>query len=148
MPSQAVIDDFLKQKRIAVVGVSRNTQDFPNGIFRKLRESGYEVVPVNKHATELEGAPCYPSVREVPGQVDGVLVMVPAAHSASVVQDCQAAGVRRVWLHRGAGQGAVSPEAVALARESGMALVDGACPWMFLGGWFHQLHRYFTRIDP
>ena len=41
MPSLAVIDEFLKQKRIAVVGVSRNPREFPNGVFRKLRESGY-----------------------------------------------------------------------------------------------------------
>ena len=148
MPSLAVIDEFLKQKRIAVVGVSRNPREFPNGVFRKLRESGYDVVPVNRNATEVEGVPCYPSVRDLPGPVDGVLVMVPAAQAAAVVQDCQSAGVQRVWLYKGGGPGAVSPEAVALARRAGMALVDGACPWMFLGGWFHQIHRFFTRFDP
>ena len=149
MASLAVIDDFLKQKRLAVVGVSRNPKEFSNGVFRKLKASGYEVLPVNRNASEVEGEPCYASVRDLPGPVDGVLVMVPATQSAAVVQDCQAAGVKRVWLHRGGGQGAVSPEAVALARQAGMALVDGACPYMFLDkAWFHRIHHFFTRLDP
>lgn len=148
MPSRAVIDDFLKQKRLALVGVSRKPQAFQNVIFRTLRQRGYEVVPVNPNSQEIEGLPCYPSVRELPKPVDGVLVMVPAARAADVVRDCQEAGVPRVWLHRGAGAGAVSTEAVALARQAGMALVDGACPMMFLGGWVHQVHRFFTRLDP
>lgn len=147
MPSRKAIDEFLKQKRIAVVGVSRDPQQFQNGVFRKLKESGYEVVPVNPATAEVEGVPCYPSVQAVPQPVDGVLVMVSASRAAAVVRDCQAAGVKRVWLHRGAGTGAVSPEAVALARQAGMSLVDGACPLMFLGGGLHKVHKFFTHIQ-
>lgn len=149
MPSCAVIEDFLKQKSLAVVGVSRNPNEFANGVFRKLKQSGYKVYPVNRDAVEVEGGLSYTSVRVLPEPVDGVLVMVPAEQSASVVQDCQAGGVTRVWLHRGAGQGAVSPEAVKLARQAGMAVVDGACPYMFLDkAVFHRIHRFFTRLDP
>lgn len=147
MASRAVAEEFLQQKRIAVVGVSRTSTEFPNSVFRKMRELGYEVTPVNRHATQLEGVPCSPSVRQLPGPVDGVLVMVPAAEAAAVVLDCQAAGVKRVWLHRGGGVGAVSPEAVALAKQAGMAVVDGACPYMFLGGFMHKLHRYFAHLE-
>lgn len=147
MPSRKAIDDFLQQKRIAVVGVSRDSKQFQNGVFRRLKESGYEVVPVNPSAAEVEGVPCYPSVTALPQPVDGVLVMVPASRAAAVVQDCQVAGVKRVWLHRGGGPGAVSPEAVALARQAGMSLVDGACPLMFLGGGLHKVHRFFTHIQ-
>jgi predicted CoA-binding protein len=90
----------------------------------------------------------YRSLRDLPEPVDGALILVPPAQSAAVVRDCQAAGIRRVWLHRGAGQGSVSPEAVALARSAGMALVDGACPFMFLGGFPHNIHRLFRHFDP
>ena len=69
MASRAVIDDFLKQKRLAVVGVSRNPKEFSNGVFRKLKASGYEVLPVNRNASEVEGEPCYASVRDLPGPV-------------------------------------------------------------------------------
>ncbi|MGE5591048.1 MAG: CoA-binding protein [Bacillota bacterium] len=148
MPSRSVIREFLNQRRIAVIGVSRDKNDFSRMMFRQFQNSGYQVYAVNPSAESTESMRYYRSVRDLPEPVDGALVMVPAAQSAAVVQECQAAGVRRVWLYRATGDGAVSPEAVALARSAGMALVDGACPFMFIGSFPHQIHRLFTRFDP
>lgn len=154
LPSRAVITDFLAQPRIAVVGVSRRTGEFANHVFRAMRERGYVVIPVNPNAAEVEGERCYPSVAQLPGPVDGALLMVPPAAALAVVRECQAAGIPRVWFHKGAGTGAASPEAVAAARAAGMAVVDGACPLMFLRptGWFHRCHgavlRWTGAIQP
>ena len=143
MPSRKAIDEFLAQKRIAVVGVCRNTKEFPNTVFRKLKETGHEVFPVNPHAEQLEGQPCYASVKALPGPVDGVVVMLPPDKSVGVVRECQEAGIPRVWLYRD------SKEAASLAREGGVQVVASACPHMFMGGGFpHNIHRWFTRIDP
>lgn len=150
MPSLRLIHEFLDQPRIAVVGVSRNDKEFANSVFRHLRDDGRDrtVVPVNANAdgAPLEGVPSYRSLRDVPGPLDGVIVMVPAAAAADVVRDAVAAGVPRVWLHKGGGPGAVSDEAVAVAREAGVDLVDGACPFMFdepVHG-VHRFHRFFA----
>ena len=73
--------------------------------------------------------------------------MVPADAAAGVVREAIDRGITRVWLHRGGGQGAVSDEAVALCREHGVAVVDGACPLMFeapVRG-IHWVHRAFAR---
>lgn len=42
----------------------------------------------------------------------------------------------------------MSPEAVALCREHGIEVVDGACPLMFSEpvGWFHRVHRVGRRL--
>ncbi|MCZ2150530.1 MAG: hypothetical protein LC126_22495 [Bryobacterales bacterium] len=58
------------------------------------------------------------------------------------------AGIQRVWLHRGAGQGAMNPEAVRLCGESGIHVVAGECPFMHLPdtAWFHRAHRLIRRI--
>jgi uncharacterized protein len=148
MPSRSVAREFLNQHRIAIVGVSRNKDDFSRLVYKKFQDSGYELYAVNPTAESTESMHYYRSVRDLPDPVDGALVMVPAAQSAGVVQDCQAAGIRRVWLYRSSGQGSVSPEAVALARSAGMAVVDGACPFMFLGSFPHKIHRLFTHFDP
>ncbi len=63
----APLADFLAGKRIVVVGVSRTGRAAANAIFRRLRQCGYEAVPVNPHATQLEGARCYPGLSSVPG---------------------------------------------------------------------------------
>lgn len=147
MPSQSTIDDFLAQRHVALVGCSRKPDQFANAVGRHLRSGGRTVYPVNPAADEIEGIRCYRSVAEVPEPLDGVLVMVNADAATQVVQECVERGVRRVWLHRGAGPGAVSPEAVERCRAAGIDVVDGACPLMFAEpvGWFHRAHRFFVR---
>jgi uncharacterized protein len=142
------VDDFLAQKRLAIVGVSGNPKDFSRGLFRELRQRGYDMVPVNPHLTEVEGERCFPRLQEVTPAVDGVLVMTPATKSEQVVRDCAEAGITRVWLHRGTGTGAVSPAAVDFCQQQGIRLVAGFCPYMFLpkAPFFHRLHGAFMKL--
>jgi predicted CoA-binding protein len=112
-----------------------------------LAERGYDVVPVNPNGGEIAGKACARSVGEIAPGVDGALLMTPPAATAAVVRECAQAGIRRVWLHRGAGQGAVSDEALAAGRELGLEMVEGACPMMFLPGTglVHRIHGFFQR---
>ena len=60
-PMKAPVEDFLAQKRIAVAGVSRSDKAAPaNLIYRKLRDTGHQVFPVNPNAEKVEGDACYP----------------------------------------------------------------------------------------
>ncbi|MEQ8717886.1 MAG: CoA-binding protein [Acidimicrobiales bacterium] len=143
MASRTSIDAFLTARRIAVVGVSREPRSFTNSVYRHLRAGDRDVVPVNPFASTLEGDRCAASVIDIEDPLDGVLVMVDALEAPDVVRDCITRGVPRVWLHRGAGQGAVSAEAVEMCRSAGIDVVDGACPMMFAEpvGVIHRLHR-------
>lgn len=145
MPSRTSIDRFLDGERIALIGVSRNPKAFSNAVYRTLRAQGYVLFPVNPHTDEVEGDVCHRSIADLP-DVDGALVMVPAVEASGVVGECADRGIPRVWLHRGAGPGSVTPEAVQVAHERGLDVVDGACPLMFLesAGWVHRLHRAFA----
>lgn len=125
-------EEFLAQDRIAVAGVSRDEAQTANAIYRRLRESGYTVIPVNPNADEVEGDRCYPSVTAIPGRPDGVLIATHPNASAAVARDCVEAGVPRVWMHRSFGTGSVSGEATAICRDAGIAVLDGGCPMMFL----------------
>lgn len=124
-------DEFLSQQRIAVAGVSRDGKQPANLIYRRLRDTGHEVFAVNPNASEVEGDHCYSSVRSIPGPVDGVVIVTPPDASLDVAADCAAAGVPRVWLHRGMGPGSSSEEAVAFCHEHGISAIPGGCPCMF-----------------
>jgi uncharacterized protein len=124
-------EEFLAQRRIAVAGVSRDPKQPANLVFRRLRDTGHLTFAVNPNAAEVEGAPAYPSVGAIPGGVDGVVIVTPPQATTGVVADCAAAGVPRVWLHRGLGPGSLSEDAVALAREHGLEVIPGGCPNMF-----------------
>ena len=148
MPTRATIDDFLAQHRLAFVGASRDSKAFSSTVYRELRAHGYELLPVNRHASTIEGDACYRDVADLPDGVDGAIVMVPAETAAAVVQAFIDRGIPRVWLHKGAGPASVSDEAVALCREHGVEVVDGACPLMFAEptAWFHRVHRLERRV--
>ncbi len=68
------VTELLSGKRIAVAGVSRSSSQAANAVFRKLRDSGYEAIPINPRASEVEGERCYSDLASVPGSVDGVVV--------------------------------------------------------------------------
>ena len=91
--TRAQIDDFLAQKRLAFVGVSRNPKDFSRGLFRELQQRGYDVIPVNPQATELDGQPCWARVQDITPPVDGALLMTPPHVTNQVVRDCAEAGI-------------------------------------------------------
>lgn len=143
MPTRAAIDDFLDQEHLAFVGVSRDPKAFSRAVYRDLRDHGYVLSPVNWSADEIEGDPCVRTVADLPGGIDGAIVMVGADRAADAVQACIDRGIPRIWLHKGAGPSSVSEEAVALCREHGIEVVDGACPLMFVepAAWFHRVHR-------
>ncbi len=131
MKFTAAADDFLAQKRIAVVGVSRRPDHVTRMIFNKLRTAERDVIPVNPTTSEIEGVHCYPDLASIPGGVTAVLVVTRPAEVATVVRECIALGITRVWLHRAFGRGSVSAEAVRLAREAKVTLIPAGCPMMF-----------------
>jgi len=127
----AAIEAFLAGRRLAVAGVSRDRNQPANAIFRRLRDSGYEVVAVNPKATEVEGVPCHPDLRSVPGAVDGVVIATPSGAALEVVRQCAERGVRHVWFHRSFGQGSVSDEALRECEARGIEAIPAGCPLMF-----------------
>lgn len=146
------IDCFLAGHRIALVGASRDPKDFTRAVMRELLGQGYDVVPVNPAASdgqvEIEGRAAFRRLADVPGPVDGALVMTPAEITLEVARDALEAHVPRVWMHRGIGTGAVDEEAVALLRSRGVEVVAGECPLMFVGqpSGGHRLHGWIRRL--
>jgi uncharacterized protein len=150
MATQQEIDAFWQLKRLAVVGVSRNPRHYTNAVWRELRDRRYDVVPVNPNATEIDGRRAFARVQDIDPPVEGVVVLAPPSVTEQVVLDCLAAGIRSVWLRRGAGggRGAVSPAVVEQARSAGMIVIAGLCPFMFLPGTpaFHQAHAFLKKM--
>ncbi len=140
MTTKAMIDDFLAQRTLAVVGVSRKAEKFGNLVYRELKAKGYRVFPVNPQMAEVAGERCYPNLGALPEPVGGAVIVVPAAQTEQVVQDAAAAQIRRIWIQ----QGAESETALRFCRDNGMSVVSGECIMMFAQpvGFGHGLHRW------
>jgi predicted CoA-binding protein len=61
----AAANEFLTQRRLAVVGVSRDTKQAANLIYRTFRERDYDVFAVNPKTDQVEGGLCYASLADV-----------------------------------------------------------------------------------
>ena len=146
--SLETIHEFLAQKRIAVIGVSRQPGSFSVMLFQELLRCGYDPVPVNPHTPNVLGHPCFAHVQEVAPPIKAALLMTSPHVTETVVEDCARAGIRLVWMHRGIGVGAVSSTAVTFCRAQGMEVIAGECPLMFLSasGGVHRIHGFWHKI--
>jgi predicted CoA-binding protein len=150
MPNRdSLVSDFLAQKKIAVVGVSRTDSNSPaNLIYRKLRGAGYRVFAVNPRADSVESDRCFHDLRSLPEPVDAAVLATPAGTARALVEECFTAGISRVWMHRSLGEGSVSDDAVAFCREKNIAVIPGGCPMMFCApvDFGHKCMRWFLRL--
>lgn len=145
-----LVQDFLAQKKIAVVGVSDKRETGCNLAYRKFKAAGYTVFAVNPHMPTFEGAPCYPDLKAIPDMPDGVFILANPTVTEQLVQQCVELGIKRVWMHclmgtkpgAGANSTSVSQNAVRVCRENGITVIPGSCPNQYLQPDFgHRLMR-------
>lgn len=110
-------------RRIAVVGLSDDPYRASYGVARVLLDGGYEIVPVNPSIDEVFGLQAYPSLMDVPGDVDLVDVFRRSEHAASVAHEAVAIGARGLWLQLGIR----SAEARRIAQGAGLDYVEDLC---------------------
>jgi hypothetical protein len=146
--SLEAIEDFLAQKRIAMVGISREPRSFSVTLFEELCRRGYDVVPVNPKTPNVLGNRCFARVQDIQPPVEGALLMTSPEVTDRIVSDCAEAGIPRIWMYRAGGKGAVSKSAVAFCQKRGIAAIPGQCPFMFLpeAAGFHRFHGFIRKI--
>jgi len=135
-----LVDDFLAQKRIAVVGVSDRRDTGCNAGYRRFKAAGYTVSAVNPRLSQFEGDPCYPDLSSIPEKPEAVFILANPQVTDRIVQQCVDLGIKHVWMHcmmgtkpgLAAGMTSVSPAAVEMCREHGITVIPGACPNQFL----------------
>ena len=138
------IQEFVGCRSIAVVGASRGGKKFGNAAAKELQTRGYQVFIIHPEAQEIDGQPCYPNLSALRGQIDAVLISVPAAQAAAVMREAASLDIRHVWLQ----QGAESPDLLTLGQELGLSLVSKKCVLMYAPPVksFHGWHRGFVKL--
>jgi hypothetical protein len=135
-----LVQDFLAQKKIAVVGVSDKRETGCNDSYKKFKANGYQVYAVNPRISTYDGQPCYADLKSIPEKVDAVFVLASPKVTEQIVQQCVDLGVKHVWMHcmmgtkpgLAAGMTSVSQSAVEMCKANGISVIPGACPNQFL----------------
>jgi acetyl coenzyme A synthetase (ADP forming)-like protein len=125
---------LLTPRSVAVIGASRQPATVGHQVMRNLLAGGFvgPVYPVNPGAAHVASVKAYPTILDVPDQVDLAVIAVPAAAVADVVEQCGHKGVAGlVVLSAGFGEveGGTAAEAALRDRAHayGMRLVGPNC---------------------
>src|SRR5512135_1963570 len=149
-----LVQDFLAQKKIAVVGVSDKRETGCNTSYKNFKNNGYQVYAVNPHISTYDGKPCYPDLKSIPEKPDAVFILANPKVTDQIVRQCVDLGIKHVWMHcmmgtkpgLAGGMTSVSQDAVVTCRENGIAVIPGSCPNQFLKPDFgHAMMRMMWR---
>ncbi len=135
-----LVQDFLAQKTIAVVGVSDKRETGCNLNYKKFKESGYRLYAVNPRISTYDGVPCYPDLKSIPEKLDAVFMLTSPKVTKEIVQQCVDLGIKRVWMHclmgtkpgLSAGTTSASQSAVEMCGVNGIVVIPGSCSAQFL----------------
>ncbi len=113
-----MLDALFKPKGVAVIGASTKEMHIGNRVIKNLIDFGYTggIYPINPKADEIRGLKAYPSVLEVPGQIDVAHLVIPAKFSPPAFEDCGKKGVKHIIINSG-GFSEVGPEGAAIEKE-------------------------------
>ncbi|MFQ6331071.1 GNAT family N-acetyltransferase [Nocardia sp. CWNU-33] len=125
------VGNLLAPGSVAVIGATPGTGRVGGVVLANLLSGAFQgpVFPVNPNRKSVRGVRAYPTVRDIPDEVDLAVVAVPAAAIGSVLDDCMAKGVKGLVVltagfgETGADGDAAERELVAAARGHGMRVV-------------------------
>ncbi|PID96229.1 MAG: multidrug ABC transporter permease [Actinomycetales bacterium] len=85
---------------VAVVGTSRRSNSIGHTFLKNILDGGFtgQVYAVNPHASDLLGLRCYPSLTDIPGRLDLVVLAVPAPQVIDLVDECAAKGAKAILV--------------------------------------------------
>ena len=134
------LQPLVAARSVAVVGASTDASKGPGRIIPLLEASGFDgrIYPVNPKYGEVNGRTCYPTVLDVPEQVDLVVIMVPAAAALEATRQSGQTGAKfAVIMSSGFGEvgghGLVMQEQLSqISLQTGMRIYGPNCPGLLV----------------
>jgi acetyl coenzyme A synthetase (ADP forming)-like protein len=127
------LDYVFTPKSIAIIGASTKEGSVGNDVVKNLVQQGYkgEIYPVNPKADELYGLKCYPSISDVPTEVEMAIFAIPAQFVPTVITEASQKGVKgAVVISAGfkeAGNKDLEDELIQVCKENNIALIGPNC---------------------
>jgi len=112
------LDYLFKPRSIAIIGASQKDLSIGNVIIKNLLHYGYtgQIYPINPKADEIRGLKAYPTIFDVPGEIDLAHVIIPANFVPQAIEECGLKGIKAVIINS-AGFSEMGAEGMALQQE-------------------------------
>ncbi len=129
------LDALFKPKSIAIIGASSKELSIGNVIIKNLVHFGYKgpIYPINPKEPEIRGIKAYPTIFDVPHDIDAAHVIIPSKFVPQIIEDCGKKGIKSVIINS-AGFSEMGEEGMALqkaflakAKEYGVRIFGPNC---------------------
>lgn len=135
MPRSTTLDGLFRPRSIAVIGASRKKGHLARELLHNIVAYEFEgkVFPVNPRSDVVHSIKCYPSVTDVPDDVDLAVLVVPRDHVLAAAEECGRKGVKGLVVissgFREIGKEGVERERQLLEvlRRHGMRMIGPNC---------------------
>lgn len=152
----ASLRSMLYPRSIAVIGASRQPGALGHLIFQYIMQNGFSgvVYPVNPNADVVMSVKAYPSVLDIPGDVDLAIIVVPAKLVAKVTDECGRKGVHTIvvisdgFRERGAEGASRERELRNITLGYGMRLLGPNCMGVINTDPAVRLNATFSQVYP
>jgi len=117
------IKKIFELKTVAVVGMSPKPERPSHYVALYLQENGYHIIPVNPGHDEIAGLRSYPSLVDIPVEIDVVDVFRRSEFVDVIAKDAVKIGAKALWLQ----DNVINPEAGNFAEDAGLMVVMNDC---------------------
>ncbi|MBM4446127.1 MAG: hypothetical protein FJ023_02080 [Chloroflexi bacterium] len=142
MTSKTIAPDLkslFQPKSVAIVGASQDEWKSGGMFISSLLKNGYKgiIYPINRKESEIMSLKSYPSVLDIPGEIDLAVMAIPAQGIPQAITECAQKGVKFAVVHSvgfselGAEGKELERQMVEAARRGGVRIVGPNCMGIF-----------------
>ncbi len=131
------LDVFYNPRSVAVIGASKNIDKAGHVIFKNFAENKRrgvfrgEIYPINPNEENILGFRCYPSITEVPGEIELLVIVVPARIVPEIMKEAVNKKVRAIVIISSGfgevGNKELEDQVVRIARKGGIRVLGPNC---------------------
>ncbi|HLN89130.1 MAG TPA: CoA-binding protein, partial [Candidatus Binatia bacterium] len=135
---------FFNPRSVAIIGATKKVDKAGHVIFKNFvtnKERGVfkgELYPVNPNETSILGYKCYQSITQIPGEIELIVVIVPAVVVPQIMQEAASKKVKTAIIissgFREVGNKELEDQVVAIAEKGGIRVLGPNC----LGVYYHK----------
>ena len=121
MSLRTLVEHILEQRTFAVCGVSRDRDKYGYKVYRSLKLAGYKVYAVNPNADMIDSDPCYPSLDNIPAEIDCVVTVTKPEITDEMIGVAGRLRIPLLWMQPGSDSGG----SYNLAVSKGIQVIHG-----------------------
>ncbi len=131
------LDAFFNPRSAAIIGATKKIDKAGHVIFKNFAANKTrgifkgEIYPVNPNEESILGFKCYPSITEIPEEVESIVIVVPAKVVPAIMEEAVAKKVKTAIIitsgFREIGNVALEEQIAATAKKAGIRILGPNC---------------------